>query len=161
MNLYIKQKLFSFADRFAIYNALGEPVYQAEGEIFSLGKRLHIYDLQKRELALIHQKLFSLLPRYFISRDGRETAEVVKHFTLFQQRYSVNGYGWSVEGDVFAHSYEIRSGERRVAAISKKWLCWGDTYEIAVEPWVDPVDAVAVVLVIDACLEAAESSSPS
>ena len=154
MNLYIKQKVFSFGDSFTIYNEQGDPCFLARGEVFSLGKRLHITDLAGNELALIQQKLFSFLPKYYISRGGRDVAEVVKHFTFFKQEYSVNGFGWSIQGDFFAHEYEIYCGDVPAVTVSKQWFTWGDTYEIAVAPGIDPIDALAVVLVIDACNEA-------
>ena len=42
---------------------------------------------------------------------------------------------------------------RTVATVSKEWFTWGDTYEISVDDSVEPILALAVVLVIDACLE--------
>ena len=47
-------------------------------------------------------------------------------------------------------------GSKTVATISKEWFTWGDAYEIDVDDSVEPVLALAVVLVIDACLDAAK-----
>jgi uncharacterized protein YxjI len=38
--------------------------------------------------------------------------------------------------------------------VSKEWMTWGDSYEISIEDGVDEIDALSVVLVIDACIEA-------
>ncbi len=50
--LYIKQKVFSWKDKFSVFNELGEDVYRVEGEILSIGKKLHVNDLNDREVAL-------------------------------------------------------------------------------------------------------------
>ncbi len=159
MNLYIKQKIFSWGDKFSIYDAAGNERYYVEGEVFTFGKKLHLYDLAGNELAYIEQKLLTFLPKYMIYRNGLELAEVVKEFTFFYPKYSVNGLGWQVEGDFFDHDYQITQGNQLIASVSKEWFTLGDAYEISFGSTVDEVDALAVVLVIDACIEAARNNN--
>ena len=154
MNLYIKQRFFSWGDKFAIYDANGNEKYYVEGEIFTFGKKLHLYDLCGNELAYIEQKLFSFLPKYYITKQGCNVAEVVKEFTFFRHEYSVNGLGWTVHGDFFAHEYEITDGGATVASVSKEWFTLGDAYEIRFGANVDEITVLSVLLVIDACIEA-------
>lgn len=154
MNLYIKQHVFTWGDQFSVYDAAGNEKYTVEGEVFSWGKKLHLYDLCGRELAFIEQELFTFLPKYRISQNGTEVAEVVKEFTFFKQEYSVNGPDWTVHGDFWNHEYEITDGSRTAASVSKEWMTWGDSYEIRIEDGTDEITALAVVLVIDACIEA-------
>ena len=154
MKLYIKQHIFTWGDRFSVYDENGKEKYYVEGEIFSWGKKLHLYDLQNRELAFIQQEIMTFLPRYHISRNGQEIAEIVKEFTFFKHEYSVNGLGWSVHGDFWDHEYEITDNGRTIASVSKEWMTWGDSYEISFAEGVEEVNALAVVLVIDACIEA-------
>lgn len=154
MNLYLKQRMFSWGDQFTVYDEYGGDRYYVEGEVFTWGKKLHIYDLAGSEVAYIEQKLFSFLPRYRILVGGNDVAEVVKEFTFFKQEYSVEGLGWRVYGDFFDHEYEVADGGRTVAGVSKQWFSWGDTYEIRIDNSVDEAIALAVVLVIDACIEA-------
>ena len=42
MKLYIRQKVFSWGDRFTVKDAAGEDRYAVQGEAFSLGKKLHV-----------------------------------------------------------------------------------------------------------------------
>ena len=42
--LYIKQKVFSFGDKYNIYNEDGQPVFSVQGEVFTFGAKIHIYD---------------------------------------------------------------------------------------------------------------------
>ena len=154
MNLYIKQHIFTWGDQFSIYDETGREKYYVEGEIFTWGKKLHLYDLNGRELAFIEQEVLTFLPKYHVYRNGEELAEVVKEFTFFKHEYTVNGLGWQVHGDFWDHEYEITAGNSVVAAVSKEWMTWGDTYEIRIDTDVDVAAALAVVLVIDACIEA-------
>lgn len=152
MKFYIKQHIFTWGDQFSIYNEAGEEVYFVEGEVFTFGKKLHLTDTAGRELAFIRQELFSFLPRFYISRDGRDVAEVVKRFTFFCHEYTVNGLDWHVTGDFFDHEYSVSASDREIARVSKEWFTWGDAYAIDVGSGEDAVNALAVVLVIDAVL---------
>ena len=153
MNLYMQQKVFSFRDKFWIYDQHGNGKYYVEGEIFSFGKKLHIYDANNQEVMYISQKLLSFLPKYEIYSEQGLVAEVVKDFTFFKQKYEVNGPGWIVEGDFFEHEYKIIDRGGVVAAVSKKWLSFGDSYEIQMSDSVKDAFVLAIVLVIDACLD--------
>lgn len=157
MKLYMKQHIFTWGDKFSIYDEAGNEKYYVEGEVFTWGKKLHLYDLQGNELAFIEQEIMTFLPKYHISRGGAEIAEVVKEFTFFRHEYSVNGLGWRVHGEFLAHEYEIEKDGHTVAAVSKEWMTWGDSYEIRVDDDADEITALSVVLVIDACIEASRN----
>ena len=66
MKLYIKEKVFSWGDKFFVKDALGEDKYVVQGEVFSLGKKLHIYDMLGREVAFIKQELLTWLPCFSV-----------------------------------------------------------------------------------------------
>lgn len=160
MKLYMKQKVFSWKDKFHIYDEFENEKYYAESEIFTIGKKLHIFDSNQNEACFIHQKVLSFLPRFFINIQGSDVAEVVKQITFFKQKYEINGLGWNVEGDFFAHDYTIESDAGvTIATISKQWLTWGDTYEIDIPNPNDEILALAVVLVIDAAMAQANNSN--
>ena len=56
MKLYIRQKVFSWNDKFFVMDEYGRDRYRVEGEFFSFGKKLHIYDMADNEVAFIQQK---------------------------------------------------------------------------------------------------------
>ena len=91
MKLYIKQKVFSWVDRFTVFDETGADKYYVEGEFFSWGKKLHVTDLTGRETAFIQQKVFNMMPRFFVYMDGVERAEIVKRFTFFFEKYEIEG----------------------------------------------------------------------
>ena len=83
---------------------------------------------------------------------------MVREWTLFKPRYTVEGLGWRVVGNVWGHEYEMERGGRPVVFVSKEWFTWGDSYRIRVDGDTDAVTALSVVLVIDACIEAQNDS---
>jgi uncharacterized protein YxjI len=159
MKLYIRQKVFSWADRFTVMDETGQDKYYVEGELFSFGKKLHVCDMSGFEHAFIQQKVFSFLPRFYVFMGGQETAEIVKEFSFLHPRYSIEGLGWEVTGDFWAHDYEIVQGSRPVAAIHKEWMTWGDCYEVDIADARDEIAALSVVLAIDCVMDAESSAS--
>ena len=154
MKLYIKEKVFSWNERFSVKDENGWDKYFVEGEFLSLGKKLHLLNVHGEEVAFIQQKLLTLLPRFTVSVAGRQIAEIRKEFTLFFQRYVIDGLGWEVEGSIWEHEYEIRRNGRPIVMISKEWFTWGDSYVLEIADPADEILALAVVLTIDCVAEA-------
>ncbi|MDN6625880.1 MAG: LURP-one-related family protein [Pisciglobus halotolerans] len=160
MELVIKQRLFSWKDRFTVKNREGEDCYFVEGEFFSWGKKLHIYDREEKEVLYIEQKLWSWLAEYSLYIDGEEQGIVRQQLTLFHPRYVIEGPDWQVEGDFWAHEYNIIEKEQVIASISKEWFSWGDSYTLSIQDESQALLALGVVLVID-CIIAAENAAAS
>ncbi len=153
MKLYIRQKVFSWNDKFTVKDEMGRDKYSVEGEIFSFGKKLHVYDMRGTEVAFIQQKVFSFLPRYFVFVGENQVAEIVKRFSFLFPRYSVEGLGWEVTGRFAAHDYEITQSGAPIVNIHKQWMTWGDCYELDIAPTANEVIALATVLAIDCATE--------
>ena len=158
MKLYMKEKVFSWGDRFTVKDENGCDKYFVQGEVFSLGKNLHILNIHDEEVAYIQQRLLTLMPRFTVSMGGREVAQIRKEFTLFFQRYVIDGLGWEVDGSILAHEYEIRKNGRTIVRISKEWLTWGDSYMLDIADPADELIALAVVLTIDCVAEASNNN---
>ena len=153
MHLYMKQKVFSWKDRFTITDSDGNDRYSVEGKVISIGKKLHIFDAQGDEVAFVKQKITFLMPRFIVEIGGEEVAQIVKKISFLKPKYVVEGLGWEVQGDMFAHDYTIVDGDRTIVSIHKKWMAWGDTFELDIENDRDEVLALAVVLAIDAVMD--------
>ena len=152
MKLYIKQKVFTWGDKFTVKDINGNDRYYVEGEVFSWGKKLHVYDMNGNEAAFIQQKVFSFLPRYFVYVGDEQVAEIVKEFSFLFPRYSIEGLGWDIEGRFMAHDYKITQNGYPIVTISKEWMTWGDSYELDIADPKDEIVALAVVLTIDAVM---------
>ncbi len=153
MKLYIKEKVFSWGDKFTVMDQMGNDKYIVEGEVLSWGKKLHVYDMAGKEIAFIKQEVMSFLPRYYVFCDGKEVAEIKKEFSFFFPRYSIEGLGWEIEGRFMLHEYEITQNGRTIVSINKEWMTWGDSYELDIVNPADEIVALAVVLTIDCVVE--------
>lgn len=149
MKLYVKQKFFSLIDRFSILDENHEDVFVVEGEWFSLKRKLTVFNTKFEPVAHVSRQLFRLMPHIDVSLVDQENFTIVKRFTLFNQRYIIEGDSWEVEGDFFAHEYQILSGNDLIATISKAWLTFSDYYEINIINARDVLKVLSVVLAID------------
>jgi len=157
MKLYLKQKVFSWRDRFYVKDEFGNDRFYIEGEIFSWGKKLHVYDISGAEVAFIRQKVFSWMPRYFIETGGRVVCEIVKEFTFFRQSYRLQGLPWHLHGDFWAHEYFLEENGQKVMSMSKKWFSWGDSYELDIANPSNELLCLCVTLAVDCAIEAQQS----
>ena len=161
MKLYIKEKVFSWGDKFTVKDAYGEDKYIVEGEVFTFGKKLHVYDRSGREVAFIKQEVWSFLPRYYVFCGDRQIAEIKKEFTFLFPRYTIEGLGWEIDGSFMAHDYQITKRGRKIVTISKEWMTWGDSYELDIADPADELVALAVVIAIDCVTEASSAAASS
>ena len=154
MKFYIRQKIFSIGDKFTIKDASGDDVFNVDGKIFSMGNKLKIYDMGGNEIVYIEQKLFKLLPEYSIDLNGTYAAKVKKEFTFFSNRFNIdsNMGNYEIEGDFLAHDFSIMKNSSTIAEINKKWVAWGDTYEIEINEQENYAFILALVIVIDKVL---------
>ncbi|HEY4132617.1 MAG TPA: LURP-one-related family protein [Gemmatimonadaceae bacterium] len=153
MRFVMKQKLWSFGDDFTIQDESGSDAYLVDGKAFSIGDQLSFQDLAGNELAYIKQRVLSWGKTYEISRDGAIVAVVKKAlFTLIHHRFTVDVPGpgdLESSGNFTDHEYTFRRGDEPVAAVSKQWFSWTDTYGVDVGAGEDPVLILASAVVID------------
>jgi Uncharacterized conserved protein len=161
MKLYMKQKVFSWAEKFTVKDEQEQDRYYVEGEFLTLARKLHVFDTAHNEVAFIRQKLWSFFPRFFVEINGQEICQIVKRFTWFKPKYELEGMGWHVEGDFWAHEYAVFDGSREVMHISQHWLTWGDSYELTIVDPKDELICLSIVLAIDAAVAEASAASTS
>ena len=159
MILNIKQKVFSWSDKFTIKDALENDRYYVEGELFSWGHKLHVFNMENQEVAFIKQEIFTLLPRFEVYIEERLIVEVKREFTFFKPKYILQGTDWTVDVDFWAHHYEITSPSGSIASVSKAYFTWGDSYQIDIADVADEILVVATILAIDCVLESQQSSA--
>ena len=151
MKFLIREKIFTFADRFEIEDENGETKYKVVGEIFTFGNKLRLYDLNGMELIYIEQKLFRLLPEYYIYESGNLIGKIKKEFTFFKPHFQiVSNYGnLTIDGDIFHHEFNILRNGQIIAWISKKWVSWSDTYSIDILEGEDEAFLLSIVITLD------------
>ncbi|HEX8558064.1 MAG TPA: LURP-one-related family protein [Pyrinomonadaceae bacterium] len=153
MRYVLRQKLFSLGGAFAIRDGEGRDAYTVEGAAFSFGRQLTLRDAAGNELAFIRQKLLSWGPTYEIYRRGELFAVVRKElFSFFRHVFTVDVPGPDdlvAEGDFWELEFTFSRGGRVVAAVSRQWFAWADTYGVEVADGEDDVLILASAIVID------------
>ena len=153
MRYVMKQKLLSWGDDFTIQDAEGRDVFFVDGKAFSIGAKLSFQDMSGNELAFIQQKVLAWGPTYEIYRGGVQVAVVQKElFTFFRCTFTVDVPGpddLKAEGDFTDHEYVFRRGETAVAAVSKQWFSWTDTYGVDISDGEDDVLLLVSAVVVD------------
>ena len=161
MKLYLKQKFFSWKDRAWVRDEAGQEKYFIEGKVLSIGKKLWIMTPNGEQLAFVRQKVPTLLPKFIVEIGGVEVAMIAKKFTFLKPRYEIEGLGWTVQGEFMAHDYTVYELDRPIITIHKKWMSWGDSFELDIAPGTDEVLALSVVLAIDAVMDAQDAAGAS
>lgn len=151
MRYLIREKIFSFSDRFMVKDENDNPQYEVIGKILSIGNKLDIYDMKGNKILYIEQKLLRFLPEYIIYKDGNIVARINKELTFFKPRFRIESqFGkFSIDGDVFRHDFNILKNGKPVAWINKKWVTLSDTYSVDISDEEDPAFILAMVIVLD------------
>jgi len=150
MRLLFKQRFFSWFDSYDIYDEAGNTVYVVRGKL-SWGHCLKIFDAAGSEVGTVQEKVFTWLPKFELYRGEQYIGCICKEFSLFQPRYQIEYKGWQVEGNFWEWDYAIQDRNGAVVAdISKELFNWTDTYVIDVRDPADALDALMLVLAIDA-----------
>lgn len=151
MKYIIREKIFSFSDRFIVKDENNNPIYEVVGKILSIGNKLDLYDMKGKKLLYIEQKLLRFLPEYTIYKDGNIIARINKELTFFKPRFRIESqFGkFSIDGDVFQHDFNILQNGKPVAWINKKWVTMSDTYSVDICYEEDQAFILAMVIVLD------------
>ncbi len=151
MELYIRQRVFSWTDSYDVYDETGEARYEVKAELFAFGHQIHVYDKRTgQEIGSIHQKLFTLLPQFEIIVKGVSQGTVRKEFTFLRPRYQVDYLGWDIEGDFMGWDYQVVQGSREIMSISKELFRWSDTYVLRYGDPANEIPGLLLVIAIDA-----------
>ncbi len=149
MRLVLKQRVFSWLDKYDIYNENQEVMFHVQGKMV-FGRKLEIQDSTGNHIATIEKKIASLLPTYRMFIGNQEVGKIKKEFTFFKPKFIVDYRGWDVDGDFWDWNYQIKNGRSVVANISKQFLAFTDVYTIDVTDENDCLEVLMVVLTIDA-----------
>jgi uncharacterized protein YxjI len=144
--LFIKQKVFSIGEKFTVMDEQQNPRYYVEGSFMKIPKSFTILDEGHREIGEITKKVFSLLPKFFVEVHGKEAIVLEKELTFFKARYSIQAEGIDVQGNWWDMDFTVQRQGRPIAEIHKRWISWGDTYEITI--YEEELEDLIICLVI-------------
>lgn len=151
MRYIVRQKIFSLGDSFTIKDEFGNDIFMVRQQLLSFGKKLRIYDMSENELCYIEQKLFKLMPEYDIYISGSHMANVKKKFAFFKHDFIITSPNeqFYVDGDIWAHEFEISREGQIAARISKTFFSFTDTYGVDIDDDCDQLSILALSIVID------------
>lgn len=148
MKLYIKQNLFTLGEKFYVKDEDGNNLYYVEGSFLRIPKKFKIYNMNKQVVATIESRLFKIMSHYDIKTSKRELT-VKENFTFIKKSLSILGSDWILQGNLTAHEYSVLNDNEPVMNLSKKWLTWGDTYELDILNKEDALVCLAIAIIVD------------
>ncbi len=151
----IKEKFWSWGNDFTITDENEVDQFIVDGKAFSWGDKLSFQDISGKELAFISQKMLSFKPRYEIMIGGSVFAEVVKEWSWFKRKFTLDVPGpndYKIEGSFWEHEFEFTRSGQRVASVSKNYWGWTDSYGVNIIEGEDDVSILCTCIVIDQVL---------
>lgn len=132
--------------------------YLIEGSFLKVPKTFTVFNTNRTEVAVITKKVFSFLPQFFLEMNGREILTIKKAFTFFKARYSIEGAGIEVNGNWLDMEFEVLQNGQTIGRVNKKWLSWGDSYEVQILSDEHEEIVIAIVVAID-CVKADQQAA--
>ena len=151
----IREKFWSWGNKFSILDDAGKECYYVVGKVFSWGDKLSFQDLEGNELAFIDQKLLTWKPRYQIMVKGELFAEVIKEWSWFRKTFTLDVPGpndYLITGSFWSHEFTFERKGKKVATISKSVWSWADSYGVEINDGEDEVAILCACIVIDQVL---------
>ena len=156
--LYMKQNLFSLSGKFSVKDLNEQDVYFVEGSFLQIPKTFTILNTSRQEVAHITKKVFSLLPKFFVEVNGQEVLTIKKQFSLFKGRYTVEDTDIDMRGNWWDMDFTVYRKGQQIGEVHKKWLSWGDSYEVSIHDEAYETLIIALVVAID-CVKADDAAT--
>jgi len=152
--VYLKQKVFSIRDEFKVYDENQTLLYEAKGKILTLNSRRDLFKAgETQPIYTMKQKVLTFVPTYFLydSRNEQVAKMAQQLLAFFGAKFNlvIKEKKYDIKGDFFGFNFSISDEAGLVVQITKKFLSWGDTYQIAIDDKFDTAMAISVVLMID------------
>ena len=150
MKLLFKQRFFSWFDSYDIFDENGNTIYTVKGQL-AWGHCLKIFDVHGYEVATVKEKILTWLPKFEMYYGNRYIGCISRELSFFKPRYNIDFNGWRVVGNFIEWDYKIiNSTGSKVATISKELFNLTDTYCVEVYDQIDVLNALLLVIAIDA-----------
>jgi len=161
-HLYLKQKVFALAEDFTFFDEAQNPVFRARGNFFGMPKQYKLYDANNQDknnhIILIRRKFWAFMPTFFIinPQNNQTLFTVRQRFRFGRPIFDISTpHGnYLIDGNLIAHEFRILDPNgQQIIEIRKRFIAWGDTYDVAVDTAQIPVHvAASIILTIDCAL---------
>lgn len=153
MKLYMEQQIFTLTDTFDIYNENNEQAYYAKADFFTFGHQVPVYK-NDEQIGEISQQFALFRPTFSIYHRNEYLGNIIKEISFFSQYYTLEYNNWRVEGDWFAHEYQVYDEHNNVVMyLDKEWFTWGDAYclNIVQEEYEEICVMIAIAIDVAIC----------
>lgn len=151
MKLYLKQKVFKFLDHYDVYDEEQNVIFTVNQKFRFLGFHADVSAKEGFSSFVIDKEVFRFLPKYILTFEDGEQIILNFRFSLLQRKIDVESTFGNlfVRGSYWDLDFDVLKEEEVIATISKKWLTWGDTYEIDVYDKKYASEVLGIVIAID------------
>lgn len=155
MKLYIKQLAFNGSESFPIMDENGQTKYFAQGEFYSRGKKIRVFNLSGFEVCTVRQKPSCVNQKYVVSVGGMQLAEITREMLFLHPELDISGLDWEVIQQGGMHEYSINRSGRHIVTVHSKLMEYGPSVEADISPNANEIAVLGVVLAIDLLLYSA------
>jgi uncharacterized protein YxjI len=154
MKLYIKQRIFTFRDKFDVRDENKNVVFSVKSDFFALPPTIRLFDTKGDQLFVIKRKLISLLAKFKVFSKDDEVASITQKWSFMKKVFEVECKYGKIDliGNIFALNFQLMLDGKLVASIQKALISFGDSYEIIIEEGYDPGLLTCIVIAIDHAL---------
>lgn len=151
MKLYLKQKVFKFLDHYDVYDEEQNVIFTVNQKFRFLGFHADVIAKEGFSSFEIDKEVFKFLPKYILTFEDGEQIILNFRFSLLQRKIDVETTFGNlfVRGNYWDLDFDVLIEEEVIATISKKWLSWGDTYEVDIYDEKYASEVLGIVIAID------------
>lgn len=132
--LYIKQKVFKILDHYPIMDENQEEKYHVDQSFRWMGFRVDVTNALREPVFYIEKEVFTFLPRYHVHFEGGGEYTIQGQFAIFRTHLEIEGLDEQItlKGDIFDLDFQIYADDRLIGEIGREFFTWGDTYELTI-----------------------------
>lgn len=152
MRYLVRERFASIGGDFWVTDEQGNQVYSVDGQALSLRQTFILQDKSGAVVASV-RNIWSWRDTIEIQRDGAVIATVQPAiFSPLHHRSDIvlaDGRHLEATGNFLEKEFEIRSGDKVVAQVSRSWFQVQDNYAVDVSPGQDDALFIAIAVCLD------------
>ena len=151
MKLYLTQKVFKFLDHYDVYDENQNAIFTVNQKFKFLGFHADVTARGEYQSFEIDKEIITFLPKYVLTFENREKIYLNFRLSFIHRKIDVKTTfeNLSVRGKFWDMDFEVLKEGEVIADISKKWLTWGDTYEVDIYDDKYTSEILGIVIAID------------
>lgn len=151
--LYFDAKgLTLFNYKFEIKDETGNVRYKAETVSESMIRyNAKLYDANDQEVIKVSQQskmTFAAMNFDFLAPDGQVLTDAMQKMSMINYTYTLGSYGITLSGNFIKLCFDFVKDGKPIAHVDKKFLSWGDCYEISYsDPALEQILLASVLMI--------------